>query len=84
MANWKPEEFAVGDRVSDPSHPDWGIGLVVTAERMSDITFADRTILTYQPKTVGQRLGVRFADGRTRTIISSDTPLKRTPQDSES
>jgi hypothetical protein len=80
MPDWKPEEFAVGDRVLDPSHPDWGVGAVVTAERLSDLTFAEGTVYTYQPKTVGQRLGVRFADGRTRTIISSSTPLNRAPQ----
>ena len=79
MADWKPEEFAVGDQVLDPSHPDWGIGAVVTAERLSDLTFLDQ-VYTYHPKTIGQRLGVRFADGRTRTIISSGTPLKRAPQ----
>lgn len=79
MADWKPEEFSVGDRVVAPSHIDWGVGAVVTAERLSELTLIDQAY-TYQPKTVGQRLGVRFADGRTRTIISSSTPLKRAPQ----
>jgi hypothetical protein len=79
MADWKPEEFAVGDQVLNPGHPKWGIGTVLSAERMSDLTFADQ-VFTYQPKTVGQRSGVRFADGRTRTIISSSTPLRRDPQ----
>ena len=79
MPNWKPEEFAVGDRVINPAHLDWGIGVVVRAERMSDITFADGTAFTYQPKSVGQRLRLRFSNGRTRTIISSSTPLKQAP-----
>lgn len=83
MADWKPEEFAVGDRVAAPSHPDWGVGVVVTAERISDLRFSDGTVVTYRPKTVGQRLGVRFADARTRTIISSSTPLRSVPQSSE-
>jgi len=76
MADWKPEEFAVGDRVFAPAHPGWGIGAVVAAERLGDLTFADGTVYTYHPKSVGQCLGVRFADGRTRTIITSSTPLK--------
>ena len=79
MPDWKPENFAVGDKVIAPSHPDWGVGAVITAERLSDFTLIDQ-VYTYHPKTLGQRLGVRFADGRTRTIITSSTPLKRAPQ----
>jgi hypothetical protein len=77
MADWKPEEFALGDRVVDPSHPDWGVGVITGALRMGDMELWDGRVLTYQEKTVGQRLAVRFADGRTRTIISSSTTLKR-------
>lgn len=80
MADWKPEEFAVGDRVTDPSHCDWGIGVVVTAERLGELTFSTGTVWAYHPKTIGQRLGIRFTDGRTRTIITSSTPLRRAPQ----
>jgi len=64
MANWKPEEFAVGDRVANPHKADWGVGVVVR-------------IWPYDPKSIGQHLNVRFADGRSRTIITSSTPLKR-------
>jgi hypothetical protein len=75
--SWKPDEFEVGDRVVNPSHADWGVGIVVRAELSSDLTFADGTVWRYHPKSVGQHLAVRFADGRTRTIITSSTPLKR-------
>lgn len=77
MADWKPEEFVIGDRVVAPSHPDWGVGVITDALRMGDMELWDGRVLTYQEKTVGQRLSVRFDDGRTRTIISSSTTLKR-------
>ena len=77
MADWKPEEFAVGDHVTDPSHVEWGVGTVTRAVKMGDMELSDGRVITYQRKALGQSLSIRFADGRTRTIITSSTPLKR-------
>lgn len=61
---WRVPAFAVGDRVSVPDHPEWGVGVVTLAPR---------------PGNVGRQvLYVRFSDGRTRTIDSTGTPLKLT------
>jgi hypothetical protein len=76
MSEWEPEEFAVGDRVINPSHPDWGVGAVADALRMGE-ELADGVVLMTQQKKAGQCLAVRFDDGRTRIIISSSTRLKR-------
>jgi hypothetical protein len=77
MANWKPEEFRVGDRVTDPARPAWGVGVVTKAMRLSDLPLPLGGFVTPRPKTVGQRLAIRFEDGRTRTVISSANPLKK-------
>ena len=78
MSEWKPEEFAVGDRVINPSHPDWGVGVVADALRMGDTELGDgQVVLMSQDGKAGQCLAVRFDDGRTRIIISSSTRLKR-------
>ncbi len=58
MADWKPEDFAVGDQVLDLSHPDWGIGAVVSAERLGEFHFADQ-IYNHHPREIGVSLQLR-------------------------
>jgi len=78
MSEWKPEEFVVEDRVINPVHPDWGVGVVADALRMGDMELGDgRVLLMDQQKNAGQCFAVRFDDGRTRIIISSSTRMKR-------
>ena len=77
MTDYKPEEFVVGDKVSDSSHSDWGVGVVIEASQLSDLPLPLGGTLTYHPKSIGQRLSVCFADGRTRTLTSLNTSLKK-------
>jgi len=72
---WEPEHFDVGALVVDPTHPKWGTGTVLDAQLIGELRLQN-AVYQLSPRSPGQRLRVRFADGRTRTIITAKTPLK--------
>ena len=71
MMGWEPERFAVGDAVTDPERPQWGIGRVV-----EDRTFA-------RSPTVGQRLVVEWAGRGLVSVFTAQRALRRAPDMSE-
>ncbi len=74
--NWAPQTLKVGDIVECPSEPKWGEGTVLDTLFLGDMPLPDGTTITYQRNTKGQRVSVRFADGRTRTLLTPVNPLK--------
>jgi hypothetical protein len=72
-------EFAVGARVIEPQHPAWGVGTVLDAIRLSEFPISPTENILIHPRTTGQRLSIRFADGRSRIILTPVTPLKPAP-----
>jgi hypothetical protein len=79
QSKWPLEEVKEGDRVVCPHKPAWGDGVVLKSAAMG--TFQLKTkkeILTLvsHKNSHGQYASVRFSDGRTRTVITSATPLK--------
>ena len=74
--NWEPERLKVGDRVVYPQKKNWGEGVVLNEIGLGEIPLSDEERITYHPKTKGQRVSVKFEDGRTRTIITPKTSLK--------
>jgi hypothetical protein len=81
MTHWSPPHFKVGAQVIAPEHSDWGIGEVLNAQHVGELRFQDKFVVQLHPRSPGQRLRVRFADGRTRTVITADTPLKLAPRE---
>ena len=79
MKNWSPSHFEVGAHVIAPEHSSWGIGEVLDAQLVGELRFQDKFVLKLHPRSPGQRLRVRFGDGRTRTVITASTPLKPAP-----
>ncbi|MBX9582092.1 MAG: DUF3553 domain-containing protein [Gemmataceae bacterium] len=63
--NWQPERFAVGDAVTDPDRPGWGVGRVVE----------DRTVA--RSPTTGQRLLVEWAGRGRVSVLTATRPLRR-------
>lgn len=80
MKSWSPEHFEIGARVVDPQHPRWGADEVLDAQLVGELRFLDGPTFQPAPRSPGQRLRVRFADGRSRTIITAATPLKPAPE----
>lgn len=62
---WQPERFAVGDAVTDPGRPGWGVGRVV----------ADRTFA--RSPTIGQRLLIDWAGRGLVSVLMATRPLAR-------
>jgi hypothetical protein len=81
MKSWSPPHFEVGAHVIAPEHSDWGVGEVLDAQLVGELRFKDGPVYQLHPRSPGQRLQVRFADGRTRTVITADTPLKPAPHE---
>ena len=77
MDAWKPPHFTKGDQVTNPARPRWGSGVVLDFFPVGGLPMGDGTVLIYLPKCVGQVLSVKFEDGRTRTIVTSSTPLHK-------
>ena len=73
---WEPQHFDVGALVIDPTHPKWGTGTVLDAQLVGELRLQGGPVYQLKPRSPGQRLRVRFADGRTRTIVTAKTPLK--------
>jgi hypothetical protein len=81
MKDWSPPHFEVGAQVISVEHRDWGVGEVLDAQLIGELRFKDGPNFQLHPRSPGQRLRVRFADGRTRTVITADTPLKLAPRE---
>ncbi len=77
MSSWKPELLSVGDTVVNPAKPEWGVGEVLDELALGDMHLPLGGKITYQRNSLGQRVSVRFSDGRTRTLLTPQTPLKR-------
>jgi hypothetical protein len=80
-SKWEPQHFQVGQFVVDTTHPKWGTGEVLDAQLIGELRLLDIAVYQLKPRSPGQRLRVRFADGRTRTIITAKTPLKPASED---
>ena len=73
---WEPVRLKRGDRVTAKFKPKWGVGEVLDALDLGTVDFgsgAEAINIRFQSKTAGQRVSVRFQDGRTRTIL---TPIE--------
>jgi hypothetical protein len=75
MNSWSPRVFEIGARVIAVEHSEWGVGEVLDAQLIGELRFKNGPTFQLHPRSPGQRLRVRFADGRTRTVITADTPL---------
>ncbi len=70
---WTPARFERGDHVIAKFKPKWGAGEVLDTLDLGTIDFGsgdEAENIRYQTKTEGQRLSIRFADGRTRTLLT--------------
>jgi len=61
----------------NPGRPKWGEGVVTVAHHVGGLPLMDGTVWMFDPKRTGQRLSVKFADGRTRTLLSATTVLHK-------
>ena len=77
-----PLEFGIGARVVEPQHPAWGVGTVLDAMPLSEFPITPTENILLHPRTTGQRLSIRFSDGRSRIILTPVTPLKPAPNES--
>ena len=79
-SQWPLESVKVGDKVACPYKPAWGEGIVIDAQPLGTIRFKDSKdemiTFTHQQNSHGQSVSVKFTDGRTRTIVTPNTPLK--------
>jgi hypothetical protein len=81
MENWSPELFEVGAKVTNPQRPGWGAGEVLEAQGIEELRFGEDLTFRLHRRSPGQRLQVRFDDGRTRTVITASTRLKAASND---
>ena len=80
-SSWSPPLVELGARVIATEHSDWGVGEVLDAQLVRELRLTDGPVFQLHPRSPGQRLQVRFADGRTRTVITAITPLKPAPNE---
>ncbi len=77
MTTWRPKNFIAGDQVQNPDKLKWGTGTVIDALFLGDLRFKDGPTITFDKNTMGQRLSVKWTDGRTRTLLTPITILKK-------
>jgi len=75
MSNWQPTRLSVGDRVQNPERPKWGVGEVLDVDELGELPLPLGGTIRYQQNTTGQCASIRFEDGRTRKILTPQTPL---------
>jgi hypothetical protein len=75
MSNWQPPRLTVGDTVQNPAKPKWGAGKVLRVAELGELPLPLGGSIRYQQNATGQSASVRFEDGRTRTILTPETPL---------
>jgi hypothetical protein len=76
---WPLEFVKPGDRVMCLHKTTWGEGIVVEAQLLGTLQFKHGNTthtFTHQENSHGQRVSVKFTDGRTRTLLTPVTPLK--------
>lgn len=79
---WQPVRLARGGRVRAKFKPAWGIGEVLDVLDLGtfDIGSGPEAVnIRYRSKSTGQRVRVRFEDGRTRTLLTPIETLEVQP-----
>lgn len=61
--DWQPQRFTVGDAVTDPGRPGWGVGRVVEDETRA------------RSPTAGQRLVIDWAGRGRVSVFTAMRPL---------
>jgi hypothetical protein len=73
----QPQFISIGDIIVAPHNPRWGQGIVLDAQLVGEMQLQDGPTYQLSPKSVGQRLSIKFSDGRTRTLLSSSTKIQK-------